>query len=69
MNSITQLLATPADNEVWDELAVLLDKHIEVLENVDERYTELSELDRKFHFIVNVLLKIVSLCIFLMWFL
>lgn len=34
-------------------MAVLLDKHIEVLENVDERYTELSELDRKFHFIVQ----------------
>jgi len=53
MNSITQLMATPADEPVWEELSVLLDKHMEVLADVDNRYTELSELDRKFHYIVQ----------------
>ncbi len=53
MNSITQLMATPADDPVWEELSVLLDKHMEVLADVDNRYTELSELDRKFHYIVQ----------------
>jgi len=53
MNSITQLLAVPEGDAVWDELSELLDKHLEVLEDVENRYTELSELDRKFHFIVQ----------------
>lgn len=53
MNSITQLMATPTDDEVWDELSVLLDKHVEVLSDVENRYTELSELDRKFHYIIQ----------------
>jgi len=53
MSSITKLLATPTDDPVWKELSVLLDKHIEVLADVDNRYTELSELDRKFHYIVQ----------------
>ncbi|WP_019026123.1 GntR family transcriptional regulator [Colwellia piezophila] len=53
MNSITQLMATPADDGVWEELSILLDKHVEVLSDVDNRYTELSELDRKFHYIIQ----------------
>lgn len=53
MNSITELMATPEDDEVWEELSILLDKHLEVLADVENRYTELSELDRKFHFIVQ----------------
>jgi len=53
MNSITQLMATPTGDPVWDELSVLLDKHVEVLADVESRYTELSELDRKFHYIVQ----------------
>lgn len=53
MNSITKLISMPADDKVWEELSVLLDKHVEVLADVEERYTELSELDRKFHYIVQ----------------
>ncbi|KGJ92599.1 GntR family transcriptional regulator [Colwellia psychrerythraea] len=53
MNSITQLLAVPEGDAVWSELSELLDKHLAVLEDVENRYTELSELDRKFHFIVQ----------------
>ena len=53
MSSITKLMATPAEDNVWKELAELLDRHIEVLADVKNRYTELSELDRKFHFIVQ----------------
>lgn len=53
MSSITQLLAAPEGDVVWDELSELLDKHLEVLGDVENRYTELSELDRKFHFIVQ----------------
>ena len=53
MSSITKLMAMPTDDAVWRELAELLDKHLEVLADVKNRYTELSELDRKFHFIVQ----------------
>jgi len=53
MNSITQLLAVPEGDAVWNELSELLDKHLAVLDDVENRYTELSELDRKFHFIVQ----------------
>jgi len=53
MNSITQLISTPADDGVWEELTELLDKHIDVLADLESRYKELSELDRKFHFIIQ----------------
>lgn len=53
MTSITKLLSIPEGDAVWGELSELLDKHIEVLDDVENRYTELSELDRKFHFIVQ----------------
>jgi DNA-binding GntR family transcriptional regulator len=53
MSSITQLLAVPEGDPVWNELSELLDKHLAVLSDVKNRYTELSELDRKFHFIVQ----------------
>ena len=53
MSSITKLLATPKYDPVWHELALLLDAHNAVLDDIENRYTELSELDRKFHFIVQ----------------
>ena len=53
MSSITKLLAVPKTDPVWEELRELLDKHLEVLADVENRYKELSELDRKFHFIVQ----------------
>jgi DNA-binding GntR family transcriptional regulator len=53
MNSITHLMAEPNDSPVWDELSVLLDQHQAVLADVDNRFSEFSELDRKFHYIVQ----------------
>ncbi|KGJ90538.1 GntR family transcriptional regulator [Thalassotalea sp. ND16A] len=53
MSSITKLLSTAQRDEVWQELSLLLDKHNEVLADVENRYTELSELDREFHFIIQ----------------
>jgi DNA-binding GntR family transcriptional regulator len=53
MSSITKLIAKPADDGVWKELSELLDKHIVVLADVENRYTELSELDRKLHYIIQ----------------
>lgn len=53
MSSITQLLAVPEGDSVWNELSELLDDHLAVLADVENRYIELSELDRKFHFIVQ----------------
>ena len=53
MSSITKLMAMPTEDSVRAELADLLDKHVAVLSDVENRYTELSELDRKFHFIVQ----------------
>ncbi len=53
MNSITKLLAKPTDDPVWEQLSKLLDLHTEVLADIDNRYTDLSELDRQFHFIIQ----------------
>jgi DNA-binding GntR family transcriptional regulator len=53
MNSITKLIGTPADDEVWQELSELLDKHIEMLADAENLYTDFSELDRRFHYIVQ----------------
>jgi len=53
MNSITQLLAMPEDDAVWDELAKLLEQHLQVLDDVEVRYKELSKLDRKLHYIIQ----------------
>lgn len=53
MSSITKLLAKPKSDEIWSKLAVLLDKHKEVLDDVDNRFMEFSQLDRELHFIIQ----------------
>tara|TARA_B110000881_G_C18596815_1_gene532028 strand:- start:117 stop:1019 length:903 start_codon:yes stop_codon:yes gene_type:complete len=53
MSSITKLLAVAKGNDVWAELSELLKQHMEVLADIDNRYTESSELDRRFHYIVQ----------------
>lgn len=49
MNSLTKLMAKPKDDPVWAQLGQLLKQHHEILENVEERYPEFSELDRRLH--------------------
>lgn len=51
--SITKLLEVPEDEAVWDELSKLLDRHLEVLGDVENRHHELGELERTFHNIVQ----------------
>jgi DNA-binding GntR family transcriptional regulator len=53
MNSITKLISTPAADVVWQELSELLDEHVAILADVKNRYIEFSELDRKFHYIIQ----------------
>ncbi len=53
MNSITKLITKPDNDGVWKEISNLLDEHLAVLEDVKSRYTEFSELDRRFHFIIQ----------------
>ncbi len=53
MSSITKLLTVPENDPVWGELSELLDKHLAVLNDVENRYTEVSELDRNFHYIIQ----------------
>jgi len=52
--AITDLLAVPTNNLVWAELELLLDEHLAVLRDVESRYGELVNLDRKLH---NLILK------------
>jgi len=53
-SAITELLAVPINNEIWNDLSKLLDEHLVVLSDVENRYKELRNLDRKFH---NIILK------------
>lgn len=53
MSSITKLLALPKSEPVWERLSNLLAKHKTVLEHVEERYMEFSELDRELHYIIQ----------------
>ena len=53
MSSITKLLAKPKSDKIWQRLAVLLDRHKDVLDDVDNRYLEFSQLDRDLHFIIQ----------------
>jgi len=52
-SSITKLLTVPEDDSVWGELSELLDIHLAVLSDVENRYRELRDLDKKFHAIVH----------------
>ncbi len=53
MNAITKLLATPKSNDVWQALSDLLDQHVEVLADIENRHGEIVVLDQKFHQIVQ----------------
>lgn len=53
MSSITKLLARPKSDPIWEKLAVLLNKHKDVLDDVDNRFMEFSQLDRELHYIIQ----------------
>lgn len=53
MNSIAKLLAKSKSDPVWPKLNRLLEKHIEVLDDVDNRFTEFNQLDRELHYLIQ----------------
>lgn len=53
MSSITKLMALPKSDPVWARLEKLLQKHQDVLMNIDDRFMEFSELDRELHYVIQ----------------
>lgn len=43
----------PGESPVWDGLRDIRDRHVEILENIDARFHDFSELDSAFHRFVN----------------
>jgi DNA-binding GntR family transcriptional regulator len=43
----------PPDSHKWVELRSLLDEHSELLKSLNKRYLHFSDLDRRFHMLVN----------------
>lgn len=43
----------PEDSPLWDELRILRREHVELLDEVDRRYHDFSDLDSRFHRLVN----------------
>ncbi|MGJ8691427.1 MAG: FCD domain-containing protein [Thalassotalea sp.] len=52
MRAITELLKTPKDHTVWQEIQDLLDKHLQVSQDMENRYLEFPDLDRALHLII-----------------
>ncbi len=43
----------PEVSPLWDELRILRREHVELLDEVDRRYHDFSDLDSRFHRLVN----------------
>ena len=52
MKAITELLKTPKNHLIWKEIQDLLDKHLQVSLDMENRYLEFPDLDRALHLII-----------------
>lgn len=50
MNALNDLLKAPKDDQIWTELEELLNAHLEVRADIENRYMEFPDLDKAFHF-------------------
>ena len=53
MASIRALLEKPIDDPVWIELKVLLADHKNLVQDMDQRYSDFSELDARLHRLIQ----------------
>ena len=53
MRSARAFVALPADSPLWRELQTLRQEHLGLLDQIDRRYHDFSELDSRFHRAIN----------------
>lgn len=53
LKSAAAFAALPADHSAWADLDALREAHVEVLDDIDRRYLEFSELDDRLHRLIQ----------------
>ncbi|MNL48393.1 putative HTH-type transcriptional regulator YjjM [compost metagenome] len=53
LRSAASFVALPDNHPAWQELNAIEALHREILADIDNRYTEFSELDERFHLLVH----------------
>jgi DNA-binding GntR family transcriptional regulator len=53
MRSARALADLPANDPLWVQLALLRDEHVGLLAEIEERYRDFSDLDSRFHRLIN----------------
>ena len=53
MRSVRALADLPANDPLWVQLALLRDEHVGLLAEIEERYRDFSDLDSRFHRLIN----------------
>jgi len=53
MNSISELMKLSDDHPIWEEFEALLQKHLAVQKDLENRYLEFPDLDRAMHLLIQ----------------
>jgi len=53
LRSAIAFATLPGDSPLWQRLAALRDQHLALLQDIDRRYHDFSELDSRFHSLIN----------------
>ncbi len=53
LNSVKQLIALPAQHQIWCDLDTLEEQHQHLLRRIDTGFHDFSQLDEKFHATIN----------------
>jgi DNA-binding GntR family transcriptional regulator len=53
LRSAQRFVALPADDPVWDELERIKQEHMVLLDEAESRFADFSELDERFHRLIN----------------
>src|SRR5665213_408461 len=53
LRSVRAFVALPEDSPLWDAVAALRQEHRQLLSEVDRRYHDFSDLDSRFHRLIN----------------
>jgi len=53
MNSISELMKLSDDHPIWEKFEALLQKHLAVQKDIENRYLEFPDLDRAMHLLIQ----------------
>jgi DNA-binding GntR family transcriptional regulator len=53
LRSARMFARLPADSPLWDKVKALREEHVRLLSEIEERYHDFSDLDSRFHQLVN----------------